>query len=249
MPAILDRSDYAVWLTGAPAVARTVLKSFPSQQMIAHPVSPRINSFRYDDDQLIRPGRRQGTITTSCRYEKERSDVGKRWTRCAACALPPLALLSALAACSNGTGSVDEQPPPAQAEDSFAIGGTVSGLVGSGLVLQNNGGGNLPVAADGSFAFAERLASGVAYNVTVLSQPTSPSQSCTVASGSGSVGSDDISNLAVTCATGQFAIRGTVSGLTGSGLVLQNNGGNDLRFPATACFPSSIASPPARRTR
>jgi hypothetical protein len=23
--------------------------------MIAHPVSPRINSFRYDDDQLIRP--------------------------------------------------------------------------------------------------------------------------------------------------------------------------------------------------
>ncbi|HEV8330353.1 MAG TPA: SOS response-associated peptidase family protein [Steroidobacteraceae bacterium] len=55
MPAILDRRDYAVWLTGAPAVARTALKSFPPQQMIAHPVSPRINSFRYDDDQLIRP--------------------------------------------------------------------------------------------------------------------------------------------------------------------------------------------------
>lgn len=147
-----------------------------------------------------------------------------------------LALLSALAACSNGTGSVDEQPPPAQAEDSFAIGGTVSGLVGSGLVLQNNGGGNLPVAADGSFAFAERLATGVAYNVTVLSQPTSPSQSCTVASGSGSVGSADISNVAVTCATGQFAIRGTVSGLTGSGLVLQNNGGNDLPISANGAF-------------
>jgi len=42
-------------LTGSPAVARTALKPFPSQQMIAHPVSPRINSFRYDDDQLIRP--------------------------------------------------------------------------------------------------------------------------------------------------------------------------------------------------
>jgi putative SOS response-associated peptidase YedK len=55
MPAILDRRDYAVWLTGAPAVARTVLRPFSSQQMIAHPVSPRINSFRYDDDQLIRP--------------------------------------------------------------------------------------------------------------------------------------------------------------------------------------------------
>jgi putative SOS response-associated peptidase YedK len=55
MPAILERRDYALWLTGAPAVARTALKPFPRQQMIAHPVSPRINSFRYDDDQLIRP--------------------------------------------------------------------------------------------------------------------------------------------------------------------------------------------------
>ena len=55
MPAILDRGDYAVWLTGAPAIARTVLKPFPPHHMIAHPVSPRINSFRYDDEQLIRP--------------------------------------------------------------------------------------------------------------------------------------------------------------------------------------------------
>lgn len=55
MPAILDRRDYAVWLTAAPAVAKTVLKPLPQQHMIAHPVSPRINSFRYDDEHLIRP--------------------------------------------------------------------------------------------------------------------------------------------------------------------------------------------------
>lgn len=55
MPAILERNDYAVWLTAAPAVMRTVLKPLPQQYMIAHPVSPRINSFRYDDAQLIRP--------------------------------------------------------------------------------------------------------------------------------------------------------------------------------------------------
>jgi putative SOS response-associated peptidase YedK len=55
MPAILERNDYAVWLTAAPAVARTVLKPLPPQHMIAHPVSPRINSFRYDDVHLIRP--------------------------------------------------------------------------------------------------------------------------------------------------------------------------------------------------
>ena len=55
MPAILDRHDYAVWLTAAPAVAKTVLKPLARQHMIAHPVSPRINSFHYDDEHLIRP--------------------------------------------------------------------------------------------------------------------------------------------------------------------------------------------------
>ena len=55
MPAILDRRDYAVWLTAAPAVAKTVLQPLSQQHMVAHPVSPRINSFRYDDEHLIRP--------------------------------------------------------------------------------------------------------------------------------------------------------------------------------------------------
>jgi hypothetical protein len=150
-----------------------------------------------------------------------------------------LALLSAvLAACSNGRGSVDDQQaPPAQgAEDGFTIGGNVSGLVGSGLVLQNNGSGELPIAADGAFTFASRFASGTAYSVAVLSQPTSPSQTCTVARGSGSIASANIADIAVTCATGQFSIHGTVSGLTGSGLVLQNNGGNDLPVAANGGF-------------
>jgi putative SOS response-associated peptidase YedK len=55
MPAILERRDYAIWLSGAPAVAATVLKPLPPHQMIAHPVSPRVNSLRYDDAHLIRP--------------------------------------------------------------------------------------------------------------------------------------------------------------------------------------------------
>jgi hypothetical protein len=149
-----------------------------------------------------------------------------------------LALLSTLAACSNGRGSVEEpQTPPAQGpEGSFTIGGNVSGLVGSGLVLQNNGGGDLPVAADGAFTFAAGLGTGTAYNVTVLSQPTSPSQTCTVARGSGNIAAANVADVAVTCATGQFAIRGTVSGLTGAGLVLQNNGGNDLPVSANGAF-------------
>ena len=63
MPAILDRRDYAVWLTAAPAVAKTVLKPLLPQHMIAHPVSPRINSFQYDDEHLIRPVSFAGNIS------------------------------------------------------------------------------------------------------------------------------------------------------------------------------------------
>jgi hypothetical protein len=40
------------------------------------------------------------------------------------------------------------------ATNTYAVGGTVAGLRGSGLVLQDNLGDNLPVRADGSFAFA-----------------------------------------------------------------------------------------------
>ena len=159
-----------------------------------------------------------------------------RWARWVA----GLLVLPVVIACSNGTGSVEQpeaSPPPAQgAQDSFTVGGNVSGLTGSGLVLQNNGAGDLPITADGAFTFGSRVATGTAYNVAVLSQPTSPSQTCTVARGSGSVASANVADISVTCATGQFAIRGTVSGLTGSGLVLQNNGGNDLPISADGAF-------------
>ena len=60
---------------------------------------------------------------------------------------------------------------------SFTVGGSVSGLSGS-VVLQDNGGDNLSVAANGSFTFATSLASGAAYAVTVKTNPSG--QTCTV---------------------------------------------------------------------
>ena len=64
----------------------------------------------------------------------------------------------------------------------YTVGGTVSGLSGT-VVLQDNGGDNLSVTANGSFTFATSLASGAAYSVTVKTNPAS--QTCTVTSGSG----------------------------------------------------------------
>ena len=78
----------------------------------------------------------------------------------------------------------------------YSIGGTVSGLTGS-LVLQNNGGDNLTISANGPFTFATNVASGSAYNVTVLTQPAG--QYCTVNGGRGQVSSASVTNVTVAC--------------------------------------------------
>jgi subtilisin-like proprotein convertase family protein len=81
----------------------------------------------------------------------------------------------------------------------FTVGGNVSGLLGSGLVLQNNLGDNLAIATDGGFTFSTSLADTDPYSVTVLTQPNSPSQSCSVTNASGNIPGSDVTNVSVTC--------------------------------------------------
>ena len=102
---------------------------------------------------------------------------------------------------SCGSSSSTKTPPPPV---TFTIGGTVSNLVGTGLVLQNNGGNNLPVAANGSFTFTTAIDSGAAYAVTVLTQPSNPAQTCVVASGSGTA-SANVTNVTVNCDHNEWA--------------------------------------------
>src|ERR1700683_630730 len=84
----------------------------------------------------------------------------------------------ALSACNGGGGiGVPPPPPPPQ---TFTVGGSVSGLGGRGLVRQNTGGNDLRLAASGTFAFSTALASGAAFNVTVKTQPLSPTQTCAI---------------------------------------------------------------------
>lgn len=142
-----------------------------------------------------------------------------------------------LVGCSNGRGSVGE-PAPAQGGEPplYSVSGTISGLAGSGLVLRNNDSEELSIAADGSFTFPTRLAPGTAYAVAVAVQPSGPSQTCTVSNGSGSIGSANITDISVTCATGNFSVGGVVTGLTSAGLVLSNNGSDDVSIGADGSF-------------
>jgi len=115
--------------------------------------------------------------------------------------------------------------------------------MGRGLVLQNNGGDDLAVTANGQFRFPTELASGANYNVTVRTQPSDPTQSCTVTNARGTIGNGDVGNVAVSCSTADFTIGGTVHNLEGTGLVLRNNGGDDLTIDANGTFQFDTALP------
>lgn len=144
-----------------------------------------------------------------------------------------VAMAGVLAACDEEAVAPPPPPPPT----SFTVGGSVSGLSGSGLVLQLNGTIDLPVSANGNFRFPKPLAKGSAYAVTVKSPPSSPvKQTCTINQGSGTVGGAAVNNISATCITDTFAVGGTVSGLSGKGLVLQLNRANDLAITRNGKF-------------
>jgi len=119
--------------------------------------------------------------------------------------------------------------------NNYTVGGSVTGLSGTGLVVQTNGANGFPVSASGSYTFAT-LPSGAAYNVTVLSQPINPAQTCVVANGSGTIISANITLVAISCTSNGHTVGGTVGGLAGSGLVLQDNGGDNLAVSASGAF-------------
>ncbi len=140
-------------------------------------------------------------------------------------------------AVTNGSGTVAASPVSnvsiACSDNTYNIGVTVSGLTGNGLVLEDNGGDNLPISASGSVNFATPIPSGSTYAVTVLIQPAG--QTCTVTGGSGTVTSSNVSGITVSCVN-IYTIGGGVSGLISGTLVLQDNGGDDLTVSANGSF-------------
>jgi hypothetical protein len=133
-----------------------------------------------------------------------------------------------LGACDNGS-------------ESFSIGGTVSGLAtGTSVMLADNAGNPLTVAANGTFTFPTLIPQDASYNVTVATQPTG--QVCGVSNGSGSSVSSNVTNVGVACTASTFTISGSISGLAnGAKLVLEDNGTDLMTLSANGPF--SFAAP------
>lgn len=131
------------------------------------------------------------------------------------------AVLLLIPACGGGSGG--------GIIPTYTIGGTVSGLQGTGLVLEDNSGNDLNLANNGSFVFSQAIALGSTYSVSVKSQPTNVWQTCSAANSTGVVGAANVTNVTVTCVTNTYSVGGAASGLSGMGLVLENNAADDLR--------------------
>ncbi len=115
----------------------------------------------------------------------------------------------------------------------YAVGGTVSGLIGA-VILQNNGGDNLSVTSNGPFTFSNIVQDGTAYSVTVSSQPVG--QTCAITNGSGTISGADVTNVQVACTNIPYTVGGSVSGLLTGTVVLRNNGGDDLTLTSIGPF-------------
>jgi 6-phosphogluconolactonase (cycloisomerase 2 family) len=124
----------------------------------------------------------------------------------------------------------------------FTLGGSITGLLGTGLILQdtvsNEKTAALAATATG-YTISPGVDTGANYTITVAQQPSNPTQQCSVSNGSGQVGTVDLTTIAVSCVTSSYSLGGTVSGLAGTGLVLQEATSKQTFGPITFSGSSS----------
>jgi hypothetical protein len=144
-----------------------------------------------------------------------------------------LAIVAAGCSTKSSSKSSDGKTP-----GPHTIGGTVTGLVGTGLALGLNGLQDVvEPTGNGTFAFTGSYADGFAYEVTVLVQPVSPDQICTVARATGTMAGRNVTDVAVTC-SGATAL---VSGLYARSAVTGRSDACGI-LPSSATLTGNLAS-------
>lgn len=88
-------------------------------------------------------------------------------------------------------------------ENTALIGGVVTGLTSTGLVLHLSSGAdneNLPMNTNGMFIFNQNVTVGANWTVTIQTQPNNPNpQTCTLSNATGTMTSTGVNNVAVSC--------------------------------------------------
>lgn len=121
------------------------------------------------------------------------------------------------AGCSGSFGCTINLQADSVVQASFddlfhAVGGTISGLAGTGLVLRNNGVDDLAISsADDTFVFPVELANSSPYQVSIVSQPSAPDQTCSLENEAGVINGADVLNVVVDCVTDRYLVTPSVS--------------------------------------
>ena len=123
----------------------------------------------------------------------------------------------------------------------YTVGGTVTGLPATGLVLRNNGGDDLAVALERDLhlrhaAHQRQHLRGDGRDPAHRDRPA-PSRMARAPSAGANV-----TNVSVSCPRTRYTIGGTVSGLTGTGLVLQNGTSSAVTANGAFVFTTSVTS-------
>lgn len=133
-----------------------------------------------------------------------------------ACALLSLWIV-VLSACGGSDDAVTTTPTDVQA-NSVTVTASVTGLgAGKSFVLQDTLGNTLTVNANGTSSFANPIAVGAGYSVSVRTQPLGQTCSLAASTGTGVAGSSV--NVQITCSVNSYRVSGLVSGLSGGNTV------------------------------
>jgi hypothetical protein len=133
-----------------------------------------------------------------------------------------LALAGALALAGCG-GSDDGQLQ-------LALG--LSGVTKTGLTISNKGGAAVAVAPASAYVFPDLVPVDSDYDITIVSRPSN-TDSCVVNNGKGNTGPYTPQNISIVCVVTTYALGGTVSGLSGGSLVV-NNGAHSVTIAKDA---------------
>lgn len=117
----------------------------------------------------------------------------------------------------------------------YFLGGSVSNLQGSGLVLNNSGIEKINITSSGSFQFAQKMNIRSNYNVSIDSQPVNPAQVCSIRNGYGVI-SSNVYDMQIDCAFTEYYVDLNVTGLKGIGLSIQNNQSEILQISANGVY-------------
>ena len=140
-----------------------------------------------------------------------------------------LGIVALLGMACNNEPSSSNTPDAGGGEgnvSSFAVGGTVSGLLEGTSVVLENVGEQVTVNANKAFTFEKKISTGATYAVTIAKQPNG--QECSLDKRTAIMGTADVSDVKVTCTPSTFTIGGFITGLEVGDSVLVKNGSDSV---------------------